>query len=215
MPGVRDGAAVVADGPTAPSTSSPSTPARGRSTATLLRHRLAETLPEYMVPSALHWRETLPLTANGKIDRTALAALAGELAASAEYDAPQTPTEQRLAAAWAKVLGVPQDQIGRRDHFFDRGGTSLSAVKLAVALDRAVSPKDLLQTPVLADLAELLDGRQAATRPTPRRCPSDTRPEKETDMSPRRSPTWTAAPRRPDNPAYRRRRSGQLGRGAP
>ena len=55
------------------------------------------------------------------------------------------------------------DQVGRRDHFFDRGGTSLSAVKLAVALGRAVSSKDLLQTPVLADLAELLDGRQART----------------------------------------------------
>ena len=75
-----------------------------------------------------------------------------------DYDAPSTPTEQRLAAAWAKVLGVPQDQIGRQDHFFDRGGTSLSAVKLAIALDRAVSLKDLTRHPVLADLAGLVDG---------------------------------------------------------
>ena len=49
----------------------------------------------------------------------------------------------RLAAAWAQVLGVPQDQIGRRDDFFDRGGTSLSAVQLAIALDRAVSHRTL------------------------------------------------------------------------
>ena len=69
------------------------------------------------------------------------------------------PTEQRLAAAWAKVLGIPQDQIGRRDHFFDRGGTSLSAVKLAVNLDRVFSLKDLTGHPVLADLAALVDGR--------------------------------------------------------
>ena len=61
--------------------------------------------------------------------------------------------------AWAKVLGIPQDQIGRQDHFFDRGGTSLSAVKLAIALDRAVSLKDLTRHPVLADLAALVDGR--------------------------------------------------------
>ena len=113
-----------------------------------------------MVPSAFHWRESLPLTANGKIDRKTLTALAGELdVVEEDHAAPSTPTEQRLAAAWAKVLGIPQDQIGRRDHFFDRGGTSLSAVKLAIALDRAVSLKDLTRHPVLADLAGLVDGR--------------------------------------------------------
>jgi hypothetical protein len=55
------------------------------------------------------------------------------------------------------VLGLPADRIGRRDDFFALGGTSLSAVKLAIALDRAVSPKDLVRCPVLADLADLVD----------------------------------------------------------
>ena len=147
-------------GPTRASTWWPSTPARGRSTVDVLRERLAASLPEYMVPSAFHWRESLPLTANSKIDRKALTALAGELdVVEEDYDAPSTPTEQRLAAAWAKVLGIPEDQIGRQDHFFDRGGTSLSAVKLAIALDRAVSLKDVTRHPVLADLAGLVDGR--------------------------------------------------------
>ncbi len=125
--------------------------------AELLRERLAASLPEYMVPAAFHWRESLPLTANSKIDTKALTALAGELGAGrgAATGPPTTPTEQRLAAAWAKVLGIPRDQIGRQDHFFDRGGTSLSAVKLAIALDRAVSLKDITRHPVLADLARL------------------------------------------------------------
>jgi hypothetical protein len=57
------------------------------------------------------------------------------------------------------VLGVPQEQISRHDHFFDRGGTSLSAVKLAIALQRAVYLKDITRYPVLADLAQLVDGR--------------------------------------------------------
>ena len=100
------------------------------------------------------------MTANSKIDKKTLTALAGELdVVEDNYDAPNSPTEQRLAAAWAKVLGIPQDQIGRNDHFFDRGGTSLSAVKLAVNLDRAFSLKDLTGHPVLADLAALVDGR--------------------------------------------------------
>ncbi|HYZ08343.1 MAG TPA: amino acid adenylation domain-containing protein [Pseudonocardiaceae bacterium] len=129
----------------------------------VLRDRLGESLPEYMLPSAFHWREALPLTANSKIDRKTLTALAGELDGSdvseEACNAPSTPTEQRLAVAWAKVLGIPHDQIGRRDHFFDRGGTSLSAVKLAISLGRAVSLKDLTRHPILADLAGLVDGR--------------------------------------------------------
>src|SRR2546425_1613342 len=47
--------------------------------ADALREQLGESLPEYMVPSAFHWRRSLPLTENGKIDRKALTALAGEL----------------------------------------------------------------------------------------------------------------------------------------
>jgi surfactin synthase thioesterase subunit len=59
------------------------------------------------------------------------------------------------------VLGIPVTQIGRRDHFFDRGGTSLSAVKLAIAVDRAVSLKDVTRYPVLCDLAAMVDGKTA------------------------------------------------------
>ncbi|WP_037942359.1 phosphopantetheine-binding protein, partial [Streptomyces sp. NRRL WC-3774] len=72
---------------------------------------------------------------------------------------PVTAGERRLADAWAEVLGVPADRIGRLDHFFDRGGSSLSAVRLAIALDRAVTLQDVVRHPVLADLADLLDRR--------------------------------------------------------
>ncbi len=110
-----------------------------------------------MIPTAFHRRDSLPLTANGKIDIKALAALAAELAVTDDdYDAPVTATERRLATAWAKVLGMAADRIGRRDHFFDLGGSSLSAVKLAIALNRAASLEDIARHPILADLAELL-----------------------------------------------------------
>jgi phosphopantetheine binding protein len=131
-----------------------------------MRDRLGASLPHYMVPVAFHWRESLPLTANGKIDTKALTALAAELAVTDSddrdgFEPPISPTEVRVAAAWEKVLGVAADQIGRHDHFFDLGGSSLSAVKLAVALNRVVSLKDVIRHPVLAELAELIDSRQA------------------------------------------------------
>ncbi|WP_086796578.1 non-ribosomal peptide synthetase [Streptomyces caniscabiei] len=157
--GVRDGAVVVARGAHLVAFHS------GRPLAAeALRDRLAASLPAYMVPSVFHWRESLPLTANGKVDRRALTALAEELDAGRGGSGQRaaTPTEERLAAVWAEVLGVPRDRIGRHDHFFDRGGTSLSAVKLAIALDRVVSPKDVTTHPTLAGLAGLIDTRAGA-----------------------------------------------------
>ncbi|MFF4350270.1 amino acid adenylation domain-containing protein [Streptomyces sp. NPDC001530] len=160
VPGVRDGAVVVAERADQSKYLVAFYSGRQPLEVDVLLERLGESLPEYMVPSAFHWRESLPLTANSKIDKKALRALAGELdVVQDDYHAPNTPTEQQLAAAWAKVLGIPQNRIGRRDHFFDRGGTSLSAVKLAITLDRAVSLKDVTRHPILADLAGLVDGR--------------------------------------------------------
>ncbi|MCS0600817.1 amino acid adenylation domain-containing protein [Streptomyces sp. LP11] len=129
----------------------------------VLREALAARLPAYMVPSAFHWQEALPLTGNGKTDRKALTALAERTATAdagpdREAAVPLSPAERRVAAAWAGVLGVPEHQVGPSDHFFDAGGTSLTAVKLSLALDRAVSLKDITRNPVLADLAALLDG---------------------------------------------------------
>ncbi|MDQ1007334.1 amino acid adenylation domain-containing protein [Streptomyces sp. V4I23] len=130
-----------------------------------LRERLGELLPEYMVPAAFHQRESLPLTANGKIDKKALTALAEELGATTDvFAAPRTPTEQRLAAAWSAVLGVAPERIGRRENFFDLGGTSLSAVRLAISLDRVISLRDLARCPVLSDLADLVDSRTGGRR---------------------------------------------------
>lgn len=160
VPGVRDGAVVVSERGTESkhlvAFYSGQRPLEGK----LLRDRLAQVLPEYMIPSTFHWQERLPLTANSKVDRQALTALAADLDVIEHgYDRPRTTTERRVAAAWADVLGVPEDEISRGDNFFDRGGTSLSAVKLAIALDRAVALKDLIAHPILADLARFIDGR--------------------------------------------------------
>lgn len=160
VPGVRDGAVVVAERPDG-----------GRHLVAFcsgprpvavdeLRARLGAALPHYMVPTLFHWRERLPLTGNGKIDTRALTALAAELGAVDDVtEPPATATELRLAAAWASVLGVATEAIGRHDDFFDRGGSSLLAVRLAIALEREVSLLDITRHPVLADLGALVDGR--------------------------------------------------------
>ena len=158
LPGVRDGTVVVVNQQLVAFYSGDRPLDANR-----MRDEIGKALPQYMVPAAFHWREGLPLTENGKIDRKALTALAGELeVAQHNHERPSTATEQRLAAAWAEVLAIPEDQIGRRDHFFELGGTSLTALRLAIALDRAVSFRDLAAHPVLADQATLIDQRLEA-----------------------------------------------------
>ncbi len=167
LPGVREGAVVVTGGTDQSKHLVAFYAAQRPLDANALRDQFRESLPEYMVPSAFHCQRTLPLTGNGKIDRKALMALAGELdSAELGHDGPSTATEHRLAAAWAEVLGIPKDQIGRRDRFFDLGGTSLSALKLAITLERAVSFKDLIDHPILADLAMLVDDKVRAAAPS-------------------------------------------------
>jgi amino acid adenylation domain-containing protein len=169
VPGVRDGAVVVTDlpgrGPRLVAFCAGPRPVA----ADVLRDRLGRSLPVYMIPSDFHWREALPLTANSKIDRVALRAMAAELHAAGgaedQQRAPVTPAEKRLAAAWADVLGIAEDRVGRTDHFFDSGGSSLLAVKLVVALDRAVTLEDVTRHPTLADLAGVLDAASAGSSP--------------------------------------------------
>ena len=146
-----------------------------------IRSELAARVPGYMVPSAYRWQESLPLTGNGKIDRKALTRMAREVVpeAGAATEA-LSAAEQRLAEAWATVLGLPVGRIGGQDSFFALGGTSLSAVKLAVLLKRAVSIKDIMQTPILADLAALLEASSLAgttVPPAPRMAGAVTEPD--------------------------------------
>ncbi|MFP5069519.1 non-ribosomal peptide synthetase [Pseudonocardia nantongensis] len=167
VPGVRDTAVVVAEraGGNRHLVAFYAAPAPIEEA--LLRERLSASLPGYMVPSAFRHRDALPLTANSKIDTKALTALAERDAADAAapqggHEPPATPTERRIAGVVARVLDLPADRIGRHDHFFDLGGTSLSAVRVVLGLDRMVSLADIARNPVLADLAAVLDAPPAA-----------------------------------------------------
>ncbi|UJW29858.1 amino acid adenylation domain-containing protein [Saccharothrix sp. AJ9571] len=160
-PGVRDAAVVVAEDTGGGKDLVAFYAADDELPASELEKVLAEALPEYMIPQRFRHRSTLPLTGNGKIDKKKLAAelreAADEETATGAIEPPATPTESRLAAAWARVLNIDVGRIGRSSNFFDIGGTSLSVVRLGVSLGRQVSLRKLVEHPVLRDLAVVLD----------------------------------------------------------
>src|SRR6185295_10041682 len=96
-----------------------------------LRAYLQERLPEYMIPSAVIVLEQMPLTPNGKLDRRALPA-PERADRSCQYEAPLGESEEALARIWRELLQV--ERVGRADDFFDLGGNSLMAMRLAARI---------------------------------------------------------------------------------
>ncbi|MDH0301928.1 MULTISPECIES: non-ribosomal peptide synthetase [unclassified Pseudomonas] len=119
-----------------------------------LHEHLAERLPAALLPGAYVRLPRWPLTANGKLDRQALPAPTAQASVRRVYAAPEGPTEQRLAALWAELLGV--ERVGRHDHFFELGGHSLLAVQLVERMRQEGLHADvqvLFGQPTLASLA--------------------------------------------------------------
>jgi acyl carrier protein len=83
-----------------------------------------------MIPSAIVRLDAMPLTANGKVDRSRLPA--PERATAAEYVAPRTPGEAAIARVWSDVLQA--DRVGVFDNFFELGGHSLLATRVIAHL---------------------------------------------------------------------------------
>lgn len=120
----------------------------------ILRAHVAAQLPDYMVPSHILLLDQMPLSLNGKINRSALPRpLATRDAVPDPVELPVNTEEQRLADIWSKVLGIRP--IGRHDNFFDLGGDSLSSVRVvAEARQHGLHfiPANLLQYPTIASL---------------------------------------------------------------
>ncbi|MBV4477086.1 non-ribosomal peptide synthetase [Pseudomonas botevensis] len=121
---------------------------------TRLHAHLKTRLPSSLLPGAYVRLASMPLTANGKLDRKALPAPGPEALIRREYEAPEGDVEVLLAQLWAELLQV--ERVGRHDHFFELGGHSLLAVNLIERMRQAGMSSDvrvLFGQPTLAALA--------------------------------------------------------------
>ncbi|MGK8522550.1 amino acid adenylation domain-containing protein [Nocardia asteroides] len=141
-----------------------------------LTEHVATLLPGHMVPDELHLLDTLPRSANGKLDRSTLAervAAAPAAAADASYTPPADEIEERIAQLWQEMLGVPK--VGRDQNFYALGGDSLLLSQMVGKLRDRVPEvadiewqellRDVLRNPTVAALAARRHGAQGASRP--------------------------------------------------
>ncbi|MEH2063790.1 MAG: amino acid adenylation domain-containing protein [Nostoc sp.] len=119
-----------------------------------LRHFLKQKLPNYMLPSAFVLLKALPMTPNQKVDYRALPATQFFRSVEDNFVAPQTPTEERLAAIWSEILKLKQ--VGIHDNFFELGGDSILSIQVISRANQAgiqIAPKQLFQYQTIAELA--------------------------------------------------------------
>jgi amino acid adenylation domain-containing protein len=130
-----------------------------------LRKHLSRSLPDFMVPPFIVSLAGIPLTANGKVDRSALPEPGVDVSLTdsetgGEALPPRNETEEQLRLIWADVLSLEPDKISVAADFFRLGGHSLKAVSLVNAIHNAFRVKiDLsavFQSPTIEALTELI-----------------------------------------------------------
>ncbi|MFR9806886.1 amino acid adenylation domain-containing protein [Pseudonocardia sp. RS010] len=127
-----------------------------------VRAALREALPAHLVPSDVVPVASMPLTPNGKLDRAALPAPPARAAARA----PKDERERVLCGLVAEVLGLDEAAVDPDESFFDLGGDSLTAMRLAGTIERhlgeAVGVGTLMAHPTVAELAAALEAAPEA-----------------------------------------------------
>ncbi len=164
-----------------------------------LRQELRRLLPEAMVPSQLIAIPSLPLTANGKLDRAALPS--PEEVRSGSLSVVATANEELLAGLWSAVLGV--EEVGRDSDFFALGGHSLLATQLISRIRDSFSVElplsVLFERPVLRDLAAAVEAAQGSAA-LPAIVPIDHDATRPRSFAQER--LWFLAQLEPQNPFY-------------
>ena len=132
-----------------------------------LKNEMLQVLPAYMVPTAYVPLQRPPSTPTGKLDRRALRDLGAGLSnaqikeyslahLSAEKRQPRNEREKVLQSLWASVLGLSPKVIGIEDSFFQLGGESIAAIRLAAAARRRnlhLAVAEIFRYPILSEMA--------------------------------------------------------------
>ncbi len=133
-----------------------------------LRSFLKQRLPGYMLPSAFTFLESLPVTANGKVDRRVLAELKPHLPEDKEIHQPTTVTEKVVVEIWCEVL--ERGRVSVDDNFFELGGNSLAAARVASrvakALQKDLNLHDIFSSPTVASLAAKIEALETQAAPS-------------------------------------------------
>lgn len=104
-------------------------------TVSEVRRYLRREVPDYMVPSVVVTLDAIPLTPNGKLDRSAMPDPFKNAMRATTSDEPPAPgTEQLVAEIWRDILKI--DRVGAEDNFFELGGHSLLSLRVAAAVER-------------------------------------------------------------------------------
>ena len=124
-----------------------------------LRNFLRLELPDYMIPAFINVLDALPLSPNGKLDRSKLAGLRPmELPNGGAPVSPRSEVEAMLLGIWRRVLGT--ESVGLDDNFFDLGGTSLNLIQVHAEIGKhlrnSVTVVDLFQYSRISSLAARL-----------------------------------------------------------
>ena len=122
--------------------------------------RVAGLLPSYFVPHDVTVLDEWPLSANGKVDRKALAGMAPEAAPSASsLSEPDTEAERAVASVWEELLDA--GPVGRESNFFELGGDSLMAMRMTSALEKRLGFKiglqEFISDPTVAGICQKID----------------------------------------------------------
>ena len=131
-----------------------------------LRRFLEKRLPKYMIPNEFILLKSLPIDANGKVNRHSLPlAESISLDLAADFIAPRTAIEREIAQIFTEILEITH--VGVDDDFFELGGHFLLGNKLVTRLLIVFQVKitivDLFQSPTIAGLAERIEQLQSLT----------------------------------------------------
>jgi amino acid adenylation domain-containing protein len=124
------------------------------------REYLSMDLPAYMIPSYFMPLRSIPVTSNGKIDRSALPE--PQLKAGDDYIPPRDNLEKKLVEIWSEVLGLENHFIGINHNFFQLGGHSLKAVFMIEKVHKKLNVKlrltEVFRKTNIRELAEYISG---------------------------------------------------------